>query len=661
MFTRKPHRFAVSRLLDWEVLEDRLNLAEDLCPLAYDAAVPEARAVRAINCFALDLFQHYQREQGNIVVSPFSIETALAMASAGADGQTAAELEKVLHLGSEPGIHESFRALLDASLPAVGSAKGFDQLLANAMWPGIPVKPEYTQNIVTNYHGEVHELDYTDLEQAKETINDWVSQHTAEQIKELIPQLDPGTVLVLTNAVYFSALWESPFDPVWTAPKDFHTADGQVVSVPTMFTEYDGSTTRAPVTQMDGRYVIELPFEQERTSLVLIVPQTIDIPTDVTPDLLVDIEHWLEGPKETPWFRLTLPKFKATVSADLTKVLEQMGMPSAFGAADFSKITDEPIYINQVQHKATLEVTEQGTTAAAATEVGFLACFAAGTPVQTPDGERPIEQLKAGDYVLSRDEFNPAGLMRARRIEETFHGHAELIQLHVGGQVIRVTKDHRFYLLGEGWTRAADLRPGHRLSADLCSWMTLDDVVDVGEEGPVYNFRVAQFHTYFIGSVSWGFAIWTHNCYFRDCNIIVDHPFQFFIRDNATRAITFMGRIDDPTQLENQVEPTVGKCQATAMATATLTVPIWFSPSKPASTKTTSRVTRRSPKETGTRTVTLIRTTWCTRSPTQSMKMARGHPCFAPTRSEMSRPPSNRCGQPNRSTTTIWSRPCMTR
>ena len=103
------------RDLTLEYLENRIALTGDTSCHFELAELPQSeatRAVRSVNCFGLDLYEHFQREEGNVVISPFSISTALAMAYAGADGNTATEMEEVLHLGSESGIHDSYSALL---------------------------------------------------------------------------------------------------------------------------------------------------------------------------------------------------------------------------------------------------------------------------------------------------------------------------------------------------------------------------------------------------------------------------------------------------------------------------------------------------------------------------------------------------------------------
>jgi Pretoxin HINT domain/Serpin (serine protease inhibitor) len=233
-----------------------------------------------------------------------------------------------------------------------------------------------------------------------------------------------------------------------------------------------------------------------------------------------------------------------------------LGMPTAFTVgADFSEMIDGGgVFIDKVFHKATLTLNEQGTEAAAATEIEYVLCFAVGTPVMTPDGEKRIEELQSGDFVLARDEHNLEGPVEPRMIERVLHGVGNIVELQVGGQVIRTTAPHPFFVRGRGWTPASDIKVEDRLSTNHGDWIEVERVLHTDKSEQVYNLRVAGHRTYFVGSREWRFGVWVHNEYGA---FEANRSFHFMIRDNTTSTISFMGRIDDPTQSENEVTPNV--------------------------------------------------------------------------------------------------------
>ncbi|QDS99645.1 Serpin (serine protease inhibitor) [Adhaeretor mobilis] len=274
---------ARSRQLRLEPLEDRLVLS--------------ARAVNAVNQFGLDVYEHLQNEQGNLFFSPLSIATGLTMAYEGAAGQTAAEMEQVLHLGSAPGIHDSFQNLI-ATLESqtVVSSPMFPweppeiQLytaLANAMWPqvGLPLESSFVDTITTSYDGYAQNLDYSNPQQAEHTINNWVSQQTQGRIQDLVSDLSSATKMVLTNAIYFKGQWQSPFDPQYTYTGQFTTADGPTVSTPTLYTELLVNRT-----EIDGFQILDLPFVEENASMVLVLPPTSDASAQLTSEVITGID-----------------------------------------------------------------------------------------------------------------------------------------------------------------------------------------------------------------------------------------------------------------------------------------------------------------------------------------------------------------------------------
>jgi hypothetical protein len=137
-------------------------------------------------------------------------------------------------------------------------------------------------------------------------------------------------------------------------------------------------------------------------------------------------------------------------------------------------------------------------------------CFVAGTPLLTPAGDKPIEALRAGDLVLSRSQWDREGPVEAKRVEEVFVRTAAVWELQVGDRVIRTTAEHPFYTR-RGWACTKELRAGDLLLSDDGRHVVVEGVRDAGELATVYNVRVADFHTYFVGAREWGFSVWAHN------------------------------------------------------------------------------------------------------------------------------------------------------
>ncbi len=534
------------RQLRLELLEDRRLLSA-------------SRAAEAINQFAYDVYEHMQTETGNLFYSPLSIATALAMTYAGAGGQTAAEMEQVLHFGTEPGIHSSFRDLLSIFETQTSTIEGFELEVANAIWPalGLPVLSSFIDTVEDDYSGHVQNLNYSNPTQARSIINNWILNQTHGKIPNMVDQLTPDMAMVLTNAVYFKGLWDYPFDSSHNYNDSFHVGDGESISVRYMFTPMWSTRTR-----IEGFDVIELPFEGGASSMVLAMPLDENGSYELTPEIFSQIDAWLASEEEMDLTEIALPKFATSIKTDLKQLLIGMGMSTAFspGVADFSGMTDG-VWIEKIYHKATIELNEEGTEASAATVVELPLCFAAGTPILTPDGEKLIEELQAGDFVMARDELNLEGEVQPKMVERLLMGEAEVLELHAGGQVVRTTSLHPFFVRGRGWTPAGEIKVEDRLSTNHGDWIEVEKVLITNESEAVYNLRVADHHTYFVGSRAWKFGLWVHNYY--ETGFYADHPFHMMIRDNETSTITFMGRIDNPSLYNNNVNPTFAQIPAT--------------------------------------------------------------------------------------------------
>jgi hypothetical protein len=141
----------------------------------------------------------------------------------------------------------------------------------------------------------------------------------------------------------------------------------------------------------------------------------------------------------------------------------------------------------------------------------FRACFASGTPILGEFGSKPIEDYRIGDRVWARAEHDPACPVELKPIEEVFVRQSTVWHVHVGDHVIRTSDEHPFWVAGKGWIKANELRIGDILVGRTGKLTPVTDLLETGEIETVYNFRVADHHTYFVGGAEWGFDVWAHN------------------------------------------------------------------------------------------------------------------------------------------------------
>jgi serpin B len=335
-----------------------------------------ALLIEGNSAFAFDLYQALREEEGNLFYSPHSISVALAMTYAGARGETAQQMADTLKfLLEQDRLHPAFN-WLDAELAkrsegAQGKdGEGFRLNIVNAIWgqKDYSFLTNFLDVLAENYGAGLRILDFiTETEKSRVTINDWVSDQTEDRIKDLIPQgaIDALTRLVLTNAIYFNAAWEYPFDKKMTANGPFYLLDGGQVTVPMM-----RQTESFGYTQGEGYQAVELLYDGDELSMVIILPEDGQFEAfeeGLEAQKVSDITSDLQLAQVT----LTMPKFEFDSEFSLKDTLASMGMPIAFsGAADFSGMTGTPdLCISAVLHKAFVSVDEAGTEAAAATAV----------------------------------------------------------------------------------------------------------------------------------------------------------------------------------------------------------------------------------------------------------------------------------------------------
>jgi serpin B len=326
------------------------------------------------NTFACDLYAQLKDAEGNLFFSPFSVSSALAMAYAGTKGGTAAQMQKVLRFPeSQESVHSGFAALL-RHLDAVQSGGQVQLSIANSLWPqkGTPLLENYLTLVKQNYGVELTPVDYKNAEpEARAQINRWVAEKTQDKIQNIIADsLDPATRLVLVNAVYFKGNWLNMFEPDRTKEEPFFIWDEQTIQVPLM-----QQTKWFLYGEQNDAQFIELPYKGENLSMLVILP------ADKTAKGMTQIEKQLTPRQIAQWRNemrrqtvyLLIPKFKITWGmTSLIKPLGKLGIRDAFvfKKADFSNMDgNQDFFISDVIQKAFVEVSEEGTEAAAATAI----------------------------------------------------------------------------------------------------------------------------------------------------------------------------------------------------------------------------------------------------------------------------------------------------
>ena len=317
--------------------------------------------------FALDLYSELAGTPGNFFFSPYSISSALAMTMAGARGETATQMEGVLHLERDD-VHQAFADLREVL--AGRSQNGPELSIANRLWGqrGLPWEKTFLEICKKRYAAALAEVDFrTDPEGARKRINDWCAEETRDKIQNLLAPglVDTNTRLVLTNAIYFKGSWKHTFKEKLTQDGPFFLSGGSEVQVPLMrrtgtYGYYDSVEFQA----------LEMPYVGDELSMVVLLPKTKDGIGMLESALDTEtLDSAIAGLRERE-VQVAFPRFELTSKFSLASVLSRMGMETAFSSrADFSGMCEEPLFIGAVEHKAFVQVNEEGTEAAAATAV----------------------------------------------------------------------------------------------------------------------------------------------------------------------------------------------------------------------------------------------------------------------------------------------------
>jgi serpin B len=367
------------------------------------------KLAQSSNAFGFDLYRRLCQKPGNLVMSPASITTALTMAWAGAEGETSAQMRKVLHLeGTADDVittsGELARSLQDPSRPLVFRIA--NQLFGEKTYELVPA---YVEKIRQAFGAPVELLDFkSEPEPSRIHINQWVADKTEQRIQDLIPTggIKLDTRLVLVNAIYFLGDWEEPFSERATHPAPFHLSASEKKDVPTM-----NRTDWFRIAQQDGVTALEIPYKGGELSMMLLVPDEIEGLAAIEGTLDTKKLDVLTSAMEEERVWVALPKFDVNPAESLSLGMDlaALGMPLAFDdkRADFTGIANPPspaegLVIAHVFHKGFVRVDEKGTEAAAATAVVMVG---RGLP------EDPPRELKVDRPFLFLIRDNASGLV----------------------------------------------------------------------------------------------------------------------------------------------------------------------------------------------------------------------------------------------------------
>ncbi|XP_017475807.1 PREDICTED: leukocyte elastase inhibitor-like [Rhagoletis zephyria] len=330
------------------------------------------------NIFALDIFKTIatERSQENVVFSPASIQSSLALAFLGAGGETAQQLRTSLRLPAAldtDSIAQDYAGFIKKNFHADPNAKKDAPKLRMAsriyVNENLKLSPQFNKLAKTSFESEATSANFADSTSTTKSINTWVESQTEGKIKDLLPAdaVNSETSAILVNAIYFKGKWLHPFSEISTTQQEFRMSGGQTTTVAMM--NSDERLKYGELSDFDAK-AIELPYKDSDLSMLIVLPNKVDGLQALEQKLAnVDLNLIAERMRSQS-VDVFLPKFRIEFDVDLKQPLQQLGIVNMFSdAADFSGLFAESQAqrIDEVKHKAFLDVNEAGSEAAAAT------------------------------------------------------------------------------------------------------------------------------------------------------------------------------------------------------------------------------------------------------------------------------------------------------
>lgn len=323
------------------------------------------------NDFSFDLLKETIKnsDESNIFISPLSVSLALGMLRNGAVGTTKSEMETALKMSglSDTEINEYYR-LMQLNLPGMDPKTKLS--IANSIWvrddKSFIVKPDFLKTNSDYFNAYFKVMDFNQT-WALDTINGWANRKTNGLIPKVLTNIDSSIMMLLMNAIYFKGTWVTQFDKKATSEYTFTNEFNAQVKVNMM----NATDTFAYVSDNKAQY-LDMPYGNKTFSMTVILPSATNSTDDVLNQLNSSSFSKIISEMKVQKVHVFFPRFKVKNTFMLNAMLQSMGMKKAFQEnAELDGIASmKPLFVSFVKHDTYVEVTEEGTEAAAVTTIG---------------------------------------------------------------------------------------------------------------------------------------------------------------------------------------------------------------------------------------------------------------------------------------------------
>lgn len=348
--------------------------------------------------FSIELYRRLCGAEGNVALSPVGLSGSLAIAVLGARGETQRQMTDVLKVRSDTsGLNTLFSAFRSGMEGL--THKGIQTNFASSLWTlkGYEIETSFVDSVKTVFNEPVNPLDFKNKpSESVEIINNWVNGKTQGKMPAIITpeQITPQMKMMILSALFFRGNWSHRFDEGLTATAPFYAKPDLTLQMKAMKNSGQYKYARNDLCQ-----AVELPYEGARLSMIALIPNDINGINDLDNKLSADMFTGLRKQMSPTEVSLVFPGFVVDHSTNLSEILVKMGMTDAFEAdrADFSGISKSSngnLYISNAFQKVCLEVSEEGTSAAAVSSVSMSDSAGSGQPSITEvKADRPFVYL----------------------------------------------------------------------------------------------------------------------------------------------------------------------------------------------------------------------------------------------------------------------------